>query len=133
MATFATNHAPLPDFLVRARDREPRITPKRATDAGSAGAGRLADRRVEGWRRIAVVFLPFAMGCYLTFLFRSINGLISGQLKSDTGLGAADLGLVTSVYFLILAAAQIPIGSLLDRFGPRRVQGSLFLVAALGA
>ena len=64
---------------------------------------------------------------------RSINGLISGQLKSDMGIGAADLGLVTSVYFLVLAAAQVPIGSLLDRFGPRRIQGGLLLVAALGA
>jgi MFS family permease len=81
----------------------------------------------------ASIFLPFALGCYLTFLFRSINALISGQLISDIGLGAADLGLVTSIYFLVLAAAQIPIGSLLDRFGPRRVQGVLLLIAALGA
>jgi MFS family permease len=43
------------------------------------------------------------------------------------------LGLLTSVYFLIFAAAQIPIGILLDRFGPRRVQSALLLVAAAGA
>ncbi|WGR93030.1 MFS transporter [Bradyrhizobium sp. ISRA443] len=82
------------------------------------------------WRRIACVFLPFAAGYYLSYLFRTINTLIA---SSDTGLGTADLGLLTSVYFLVFAAAQIPVGILLDRFGPRRVQSVLLLVAAVGA
>ncbi|MBB4261329.1 MFS transporter [Bradyrhizobium sp. CIR3A] len=87
----------------------------------------------KGWCGIARVFLPFAAGYYLSYLFRTINALIAGQLSSDTGLGAADLGLLTSVYFLVFAAAQIPIGVLLDRFGPRRVQSVLLLLAAVGA
>ncbi|MGW1419885.1 MFS transporter [Bradyrhizobium manausense] len=85
------------------------------------------------WRLIARVFLPFAAGYYLSYLFRTINALISGHLITETGLGTADLGLLTSVYFLVFAAAQIPIGILLDRFGPRRVQSCLLLVAAAGA
>ncbi|MBR1177054.1 MFS transporter [Bradyrhizobium sp. KB893862 SZCCT0404] len=85
------------------------------------------------WRRIARVFLPFAAGYYLSYLFRTINALIAGHLSSDTGLGTADLGLLTSVYFLVFAAAQIPVGILLDRFGPRRVQSALLLIAAAGA
>jgi MFS family permease len=85
------------------------------------------------WRLIARVFLPFAAGYYLSYLFRTINALIAGSLISDTGLGTADLGLLTSVYFLVFAAAQIPVGILLDRFGPRRVQSALLLVAAAGA
>ncbi|WP_441256290.1 MFS transporter [Bradyrhizobium sp. 482_C4_N1_1] len=85
------------------------------------------------WRRIACVFLPFSAGYYLSYLFRTINALIAGHLCSDTGLGTADLGLLTSVYFLVFAAAQIPVGILLDRFGPRRVQSALLLVATAGA
>ncbi|MFK4583715.1 MFS transporter [Bradyrhizobium ottawaense] len=85
------------------------------------------------WHLIARVFLPFAAGYYLSYLFRTINALISGRLISDTGIDTADLGLLTSVYFLAFAAAQIPIGILLDRFGPRRVQSALLLVAAAGA
>src|SRR3954447_17328008 len=85
------------------------------------------------WRLIGRVFLPFAAGYYLSYLFRTINALISGHLISDTGLGTADLGLLTSVYFLVFAAAQIPVGIMLDRFGPRRVQSALLLVAAAGA
>lgn len=87
----------------------------------------------RAWRRIACVFLPFAAGYYLSYLFRTINALISSHLIADIGLGAADLGLLTSVYFLVIAAAQIPVGILLDRFGPRRVQSALLLVAAAGA
>jgi MFS family permease len=79
------------------------------------------------------VLLPFAVGFYLTNLFRTINALISDQLTSDLALGAADLGLLTSVYFLTFAAAQIPIGILLDRYGPRRVESALLVVAAGGA
>lgn len=87
----------------------------------------------RAWRLIACVFLPFAAGYYLSYLFRTINALISSHLIADIGLGAADLGLLTSVYFLVIAAAQIPVGILLDRFGPRRVQSALLLVAAAGA
>jgi type IV secretory pathway TrbF-like protein/sugar phosphate permease len=73
--------------------------------------------------------MPFAAGFYLSYVFRTINALISGQLALD----AADLGLLTSIYFLTFAAAQLPIGVLLDRYGPRRVQSALLLVAAFGA
>ncbi|MBR0911535.1 MFS transporter [Bradyrhizobium japonicum] len=85
------------------------------------------------WRLIARVFLPFAAGYYLSYLFRTINALIASHLSSDTGLGTAELGLLTSVYFLVFATAQIPVGILLDRFGPRRVQSILLLLAAMGA
>jgi type IV secretory pathway TrbF-like protein/sugar phosphate permease len=91
------------------------------------------DRPPQNWRLIACVFLPFAGACYLTYLFRTINALISGHLMTDLSLGAADLGLLTSVYFLTLAASQIPVGVMLDRYGPRRVQSALFLVAAAGS
>jgi MFS family permease len=82
---------------------------------------------------IALVFLPFAVGYYLSYLFRTINGLISSVLTSNLALGAADLGLLTSVYFMTFAAAQVPVGALLDRYGPRRVQATLLLIAAIGA
>ena len=80
------------------------------------------------WRLIARVFLPFAAGYYLSYLFRTINALIAGHLISDTGLDTADLGLLTAVYFLVFAAAQIPVGILLDRLV--RVASSVSLVAA---
>ena len=48
-------------------------------------------------------------------------------------LDTAGLGLLTSVYFLTFAACQLPYGPLLDRFGPRRVQALVPVIAVLGA
>jgi MFS family permease len=79
------------------------------------------------------VFLPFVAGYYLSYLFRTINGLVAAPLTSDLGLTAGDLGLLTSAFFLTFAAAQIPVGVLLDRYGPRRVQSVLLIAAASGA
>ena len=41
--------------------------------------------------------------------------------------------MLASVYFLVFAGAQIPIGMLLDRYGPRRVQSVLLVIAVGGA
>lgn len=79
------------------------------------------------------MFLPFAAGYYLSYLFRTINAAISPALASDFGLDAAQTGLLASIYFLIFAGAQIPIGVLLDRLGPRRVQSVLLVIAVGGA
>jgi MFS family permease len=88
---------------------------------------------VEKRSPILRVFLPFAAGCYLAFLFRTINALVAAPLALEFGLGAGDLGLLTSVYFLVFAAAQIPVGIVLDRDGPRRIQSALLLVIAAGS
>lgn len=85
------------------------------------------------FRIILTVFLPFAGGYFLSYLYRSTNAVIAPQLVEEVGLSAADLGLLTSAYFLAFASFQVPLGVLLDRFGPRRVQSSLLLFAAAGA
>jgi MFS family permease len=92
-------------------------------------AAKLLENRVL----ITRVFLPFVAGYYLSYLFRTINALVAAPLTSDLGLAASDLGLLTSAFFLTFAAAQIPVGVLLDRYGPRRVQSALLVVAASGA
>jgi MFS family permease len=84
-------------------------------------------------RRIGCVLLPFAAGYYLSYLFRSINALIAADLTAELGLSAADLGLLTAIYFLVFAAAQIPCGILLDRHGPRTLLSGLLLLASAGA
>ena len=78
------------------------------------------------------VFLPFAAGYYLSYLLRTVNAVIAPELARELSLGAAELGLLTSAYLLTFAAFQIPLGLLLDRHGPRRVEAGLLLVAAAG-
>jgi MFS family permease len=79
------------------------------------------------------VFMPFASGYLLSYVFRSINAVIAPDLVAGFSLSAADLGLLTSAYFLAFASVQVPLGILLDRVGPRRTNGSLLLVAGTGA
>ncbi|WP_312014536.1 MFS transporter [Bradyrhizobium sp. AUGA SZCCT0283] len=79
------------------------------------------------------MFLPFVAAYYLSFLFRTINATVASALTAEFGLGAGDLGLLTSVYYLTFAAAQIPIGILLDRYGPGQIQSAVMVAAALGA
>lgn len=79
------------------------------------------------------VLLPFACGYFMSYLFRSVNAVIAPNLQTDLGIGAGDLGTLTAAYFIAFAAFQLPLGILLDRFGPRRVQAVLLLSAALGA
>jgi MFS family permease len=88
---------------------------------------------MPAWRLFALVLLPFSAGYYLSYVFRTINALIAGHLTAELSLGAADLGLLTSVYFLAMAAVQLPLGMLLDRHGPRRVQSACLVFAAAGA
>lgn len=108
--------------------------PRAARDPESSTKklGALRNKPLATWRLLLCVFLPFAAGYYLSFLFRTINASISPSLASDFGLGAAETGLLASVYFLVFAGAQLPIGVLLDRYGPRRVQSMLLVLAAGG-
>jgi predicted MFS family arabinose efflux permease len=59
--------------------------------------------------------------------------VLSPDLVRDLGIDASRLGLLTGAYFLAFALAQLPLGVLLDRFGPRRVNACLLGVAAAGA
>src|SRR5207302_1636294 len=91
-----------------------------------------SSHRSDAWLTLRV-FLPFVAGYYVSYAFRSMNALLGPHIAAEFDLGAADLGLLTSVYFLAFALAQIPMGVLLDRYGPRRVDAALLLLAAAGA
>jgi predicted MFS family arabinose efflux permease len=43
------------------------------------------------------------------------------------------MGLLTAAYLVAFGAFQLPLGVLLDRYGPRRVEAALLLIAAAGA
>jgi predicted MFS family arabinose efflux permease len=84
-------------------------------------------------RLIGLVFLPFVTGYFLSYFFRNVNAVIAKDLAREFTLGAADLGLLTSAYFVTFGLFQLPLGVLLDRFGPRRVVATLLCVTAIGA
>ena len=79
------------------------------------------------------IYFPLAIGYAVSYFFRNINAIIEGDLVRELELGPADLGLLTSVYFISFAIFQIPLGVFLDRYGPRRTECVLLIFAALGA
>ena len=63
------------------------------------------------------VFLAFASGYFMSYGLRSVNAVIAPDLIAEFGLTNAQLGSLSSAYFLAFASVQVPLGVLLDRFG----------------
>src|SRR3981081_178225 len=68
----------------------------------------------------AVTLVATLVSIYIVsnFLRNSIGG-IAPNLAGELGLSAVEIGLLSSTYFFTFAAVQIPVGMVLDRFGPR--------------
>jgi len=81
----------------------------------------------------ARVYFPFALGYAISYFYRNTNAIIESDLVHELGLGPADLGLLTGAYFFSFAIFQLPLGILLDRYGPRRTEAVLLLFATMGA
>jgi MFS family permease len=79
------------------------------------------------------LFLTFTSGYFLSYFLRSANAVLAPDLRADVGLGPADLGFMTALFFGAYAAAQIPVGIALDRWGPRGVAVSLMSLGVAGA
>jgi predicted MFS family arabinose efflux permease len=77
-------------------------------------------RRSSIATRDTVVLVTALGGIYIVSQFlRNSVGVIAPNLASEIGLSAKEVGLLASVFFFSFAAAQIPLGVALDRYGPR--------------
>ncbi len=79
------------------------------------------------------VVLIFAAAYLLSYAFRAINAVIAPALMADLHLSNADLGLLSSAYFVGFACMQLPLGVWLDKYGSRRTESALLVLAAIGA
>ena len=61
-----------------------------------------------------------------------VNAVLAPTLAAEFGLSAGGLGLLSSMYFFAFVFSQLPVGVAMDRWGPRRVNAALLLVAAAG-
>src|SRR5688572_4977490 len=66
------------------------------------------------------------------FLRNSV-GVIAPDLAAEIGLSAAEIGLLSSAFFFSFAAAQLPLGVAIDRYGPKRCMLVCAGVAFAGA
>lgn len=84
-------------------------------------------------RRAAIrVFLVFAAVYFLSTLARAVTATLAPELIGEFHLTAGNLGLLAGSYFIGFSLMQLPLGWLLDRFGPPRVALGFLLVAVLG-
>ena len=83
-------------------------------------------------RRTAVIGVMIAL-FFFSFFYRTSPAVISPYLAREFSLGAERLGLLSSIFFLVFAAAQLPLGPALDFIGPRRVVSVLGCLGALGS
>ncbi|BEQ17084.1 MFS transporter [Desulfoferula mesophila] len=88
-----------------------------------------AGDRGRAW---AIYFV--CISCYMLSMFYRVSvTVISPQLSADLGLDAARLSDLSAAFFYTFAAAQIPLGFVLDRWGTRRVMTLLNLLGVAGA
>jgi nitrate/nitrite transporter NarK len=78
------------------------------------------------------VLVPFALIFGLCNYYRTVNAVLAPDLISAFQLTAGRLGFLISIYFFVSALFQVPLGLLMDRFGPRRVQAVLILTGGCG-
>lgn len=80
----------------------------------------------------AIVFLAFAAAYFCSALVRAITATLAPVLTQEFSLHARDLGLLAGGYFLGFAAMQLPLGTWLDRHGPKRVILCFLAVSVVG-
>ena len=80
----------------------------------------------------SIVFLAFAAAYFCSALLRAITATLAPVLTQEFSLHARDLGLLAGGYFLGFAAVQLPLGSWLDRHGPKRVILWFLCLAVVG-
>lgn len=84
-------------------------------------------------RGAAVALVGTCAAIYLVSQFlRNSVGVIAPDLAAEMGLSAGALGLLSSAFFFTFAAAQIPLGVALDRYGPKRCMLACAVVAVVG-
>ncbi|MFQ5534810.1 MAG: MFS transporter [Sphingomonadales bacterium] len=89
--------------------------------------------RKPTWRIIARL-VPVLSAVYILSQFlRSSNGVIGPDLIRDIGLGPEGLGLLTGLFFVTFALAQIPVGVLIDNIGPRLTMAAFLAFAIAGS
>ena len=80
----------------------------------------------------AGLFLVFAAAYFLSALLRGVTATLAPNFSAELGLNAGDLGLLAGAFFLGFSVMQLPLGSALDRYGPRRVSIAFLLLAVVG-
>lgn len=84
-------------------------------------------------RQSWVVWLSAAFFFCYQFILRVSPSVMSEELMLDFKVDACSLGILSSLYLYAYSSMQIPVGTLLDKFGPRRLLIIAILLCIVGA
>ncbi len=73
--------------------------------------------------------------CFANMLgqfYRTAMAVVAPELTRDVGIGPDELGFLTGAFFIMVAAMQVPVGIMLDRFGPRLTMAGLLVLGVAG-
>ncbi len=77
---------------------------------------------------------PFGFGFFLSMFTRTLSNMVKQPIQLELGLGEEAVGLALGTsFFLAFGLMQLPVGVLVDRYDPRRVNALMFLLAAVGS
>ncbi len=78
------------------------------------------------------IFASLALMYILVYFYRVSLAVVAGDISRELHLTPEQLGMLSGVLFYVYAAAQIPLGPMIDRLGSRRVISGSGLLTALG-
>ncbi len=84
-------------------------------------------------KRRWLICVPLAFAFMLSYFHRFAMGVVADDLTRDFALtSAAELGLLSSIYFYTYAVLQLPAGICADVWGPRRTIAAALVLTAAG-
>src|SRR6185295_16213490 len=84
--------------------------------------------RIAAFGLIALLGASFGVSQFI----RTAPAVLAPELRRELGLSPETLGLVFGLFFVAFTVVHLPVGALLDRYGPRRVMGTMLLLSAGG-
>lgn len=82
--------------------------------------------------RAMLIFVLFAMLYGVGQFHRVATGVVVTEIERELAFSADTLAAISAVLFLAAALVQVPVGVVLDRYGPRRTVPALLVLAVIG-
>lgn len=91
------------------------------------------DLSVTIYRGLIICIIAALFYCY-EFVLRILPGILHSELSAKMGnISAAMFGQIAALYYFAYSPMQLPVGMLMDRFGPRRLLSLACFCCTLGA
>lgn len=87
-------------------------------------------KRLHNYRWL--LFGILAMMYILVYFYRVSLAVVAGDISRELHLTPQELGTLSGILFYVYAAAQLPLGPLIDKLGGRLIISSFGIITALG-